>query len=146
MAYSLGSPMGAGPGARRFISFGLVGVAAFLVDAAVLHIAVELAGLSPYSGRAVSFLSAATAAWAMNRQWTFRASAGDALLPEWGRYLIANSLGAMINLGVYTVLVAASAFFYGNPVLAVGVGSLAGMIANFTTSKRFVFRGAGASR
>lgn len=130
----------------RIVRFGLVGVAAFLVDAAALHVATQLFGMSPYTGRVVSFLLAATVAWALNRHCTFKASASEGWFAEWGRYLTANSAGALINLSVYTVLVASMGFIYRNPVLAVGAGSLAGMAANFIASKHFVFRGAGTAR
>jgi putative flippase GtrA len=56
---------------REFFRFGLVGVVSFTVDASTLAIMLT-AGLSVLWGRAVSYVAAATCAWALNRRWTFR--------------------------------------------------------------------------
>ncbi|MGH8576331.1 MAG: GtrA family protein, partial [Gammaproteobacteria bacterium] len=49
----------------RFLRFGLVGTAGFVVDAAALTAAMAWLGLGPYGGRVVSYLAAATFTWAM---------------------------------------------------------------------------------
>jgi len=131
--------------ASRFVRFGFVGVAAFGVDAATLFVAIEAAGTSPYTGRAISFLAAATAAWALNRRFTFPEAEGHPVL-EWGRYLASNSGGALLNLGTYTALVAGSDVFYRHPVAAAGLGALSGMIVNFLAARRFVFRAGPADK
>src|SRR6476469_6404288 len=60
--------------AVELLRFGIVGVAGFVVDAAVLTAAIAL-GLGPWLGRVLSYLAAATATFALNRAWTFRGAA-----------------------------------------------------------------------
>lgn len=123
----------------RLIRFGSVGVAAFLVDAAVLYAATDIFGISPYGGRGCSYLVAATAAWALNRWFTFPGTMGSPF-QEWCRYLAANAGGAMINLGVYAALIASSGILYRNPIIAAGVGAVSGLAINYLAAKHFVFR------
>ncbi len=125
----------------RFLRFGLVGAAAFLVDAAVLATAVELLGASPYWARLLSFLVASTAAWAMNRRFTFPDLNSSGLSREWARYLASTSVGGLCNLGAYMAAIAISDFLYENPVIPAGIGSIAGMFVNFAAARFLVFRG-----
>jgi putative flippase GtrA len=125
----------------RFLRFAAVGVVAAGVDMAAVELAVRLLGLDLYSARVLSYLCAATAAWWLNRRIAFADRSSNNRLAEWARYLAANLLGGLINYGVYAVLVTALPVFAAHPFLAVGVGSLAGMMANFAMSQRFVFVG-----
>jgi putative flippase GtrA len=77
----------------------------------------------------------------LNRRYTFGNRRGDRLIREWLRFLAANAAGGLINYGVYAVLVSASEFVSTWPIIGVGAGSLAGLIANFLLSRRFVFDG-----
>lgn len=125
---------------RQFFSFGLVGVAGFMVDAGVLTLMLRTTNAGPYLGRVVSFLCAATATWALNRAFTFRDHATHHTLgAQWLRFLAANAIGGCVNFGVYSLLVATVAVFSAMPVLAVAAGSLAGLVVNFTLSRTFVF-------
>jgi putative flippase GtrA len=125
----------------RFVSFGAVGVLGFVVDAGVLHVMLRSTHSGLYLGRAVSFLCAVTATWILNRTFTFRGAAGPSgMHHEWLRYLGANSMGALINLGLYSVLVAHVAAFAATPAMAVAAGSLSGLVVNFALTKTYVFR------
>ena len=127
---------------RQFISFAAIGAAAFLVDAGILLAAIA-GGAGPYWGRAVSWSGAATFTWYLNRRLTFREvpRKGSAVV-QWGRFLLANGAGGAINLSTYWLALMASPVFRASPVLAVALGSLVGLGANFLLSRRFVFRGA----
>ena len=129
---------GATPAPVQFLRFALVGCAGFLVDAGVLN-AVLLLGADRYSGRLVSYLAAATFTWALNRNYTFRAQRDTRLLGEWGRFLAANAVGGLINWTTYAILVSVSTTVFAHPAIGVGAGSLAGLVVNFTLSRRFVF-------
>lgn len=125
----------------RFVSFGAVGVLGFVVDAGVLHVMLRSTHSGFYLGRVVSFLCAVTATWILNRTFTFRGVAGQSgMHHEWLRYLGANSMGALINLGLYSVLVAHVAAFAATPAMAVAAGSLSGLVVNFALTKTYVFR------
>ena len=135
---------GAIPARTQFLRFALVGCAGFLVDAGVLN-AVLMLGADRYTGRVASYLAAATFTWALNRNYTFRAQQDARLLREWGRFLAANAVGGLINWASYAILVSLSTAVFTHPVIGVAAGSLAGLVVNFTLSRRFVF-GAEASR
>jgi putative flippase GtrA len=123
----------------QFFHFALIGTLGFLVDATALQAFLNIAGLDLYSGRVGSFLIAVTFTWAMNRRFTFQ-SFDPRMLREWGRFLAANALGAVANLGVYAVLVAGVNMVAAHPVLGVAAGSVAGLAVNFAGSRYFVFR------
>lgn len=124
---------------RQFLRFSVVGVAGFLVDATVLHLAMNGLGFGHYLGRVVSFLVAATSTWALNRRFTFDVDTRLHPLKEWLRFLGANALGGIVNYTVYALLVAHVSAVAGMPTLGVAAGSLAGLIFNFTMSKKLVF-------
>lgn len=134
-----------GEGAGQFLRFSVVGTIAFLIDAATLQSALWL-GLDPYSGRVLSYLAAATGAWALNRRYTFRLRGGGGLLREWMQYLVANAVGFVVNYATYAACLLLSATMRAWPVLAVAVGSGAGLVFNFIANKYYVFRRALAAR
>ena len=122
----------------QFLRFGTVGTAGFVVDTAVVYATRGALGL--YGAGLLSFLVAASGNWALNRVWTFRGSSSGALHRQWAKFLAANSVGFVLNRGAYFTLVTISVLCATNPVIAVGAGSLTGMFANFTLSRRLVFR------
>ena len=125
----------------QFLRFGVVGTIGFVVDTAVLYAGLVL-GLGLYSGRAVSYLAAATTTWALNRAWTFRGQGEGPALRQWLVFVAVNLVGFACNYGTYAALVGGVAFVAQHPVLGVAAGSLAGMTGNFLLSRRFVFGGA----
>lgn len=125
--------------AGRILSFALVGVVGFVVDAAVL--ALLIFWLGPYGGRAVSFAAAVLTTWALNRATTFRDRAGGLpLAVELGRYALAMCLGGAVNYGIYAALVGAFGAGGVVPYAALGAGSLAGMAVNLAAAHYAVFR------
>jgi len=121
----------------RFVRFALVGTLGFGVDTGVLYAGLT-AGLTLYSGRVVSYLAAASFTWYVNRRMTFRSSDRE-ILREWVRYLLANTVGGLVNFGTYAALVASLPAIARMPVLAVGAGSIAGLVFNFALSNTVVF-------
>src|SRR5689334_12031152 len=128
-------------GARQFLRFSIIGVVGFVIDAAVLTVAMKGFGLGLYSGRVVSFLVAATATWSLNRRFTFAMLDHRPLVVQWVRFVSANTLGWGVNYGLYVVLVTFVPFVTNQPVLGVAAGSVAGLAFNFSVSKFWVFRG-----
>jgi putative flippase GtrA len=120
----------------RFASVGVVG--------AVIHIAAFEAvrwalGLGAASSWLISFLIAATAGWAMNRRFTFRAAAEDASAGEWSRYLGVAGVGALAHFLVFQACVAWTGVFAAHPALAIVPGSLASLCVTYAGSSLFVF-------
>ena len=131
----------------RFLRFALVGGTGFFVNEAALYCALALAHLDKYSGWFVAFVVAVTFTWWGNRTLTFRdRAARKGLLAEWGAFVIANSLGAAANFAVYFALVTYAGRPAGNPLVAVAAGTLVGLVFNFVTSQRFVFRDSAKTR
>jgi putative flippase GtrA len=126
---------------RQFLSFAAVGVVGFVVDASVLYCAIQLLGAGLYGGRLLSYLTAATTTWALNRGYTFRTHRSRNRFAEWGQFLAANAAGGAVNYATYAVLVTASPVVAAYPVLGVAAGSLAGLCVNFTLSRYLVFSG-----
>lgn len=118
--------------------FGLAGGVGFVVDSTVLLLCLRALELGPLHSRAISFLCAMVVTWQMNRRFTFESA--EPLLGEFARFVAANSVGAAINVAVYTAVI----LFLGSkgaiPVIGVALGSLAGMTVNFTLSSWLVFR------
>ena len=125
----------------QFLRFGVVGTVGFLVDTAVLYAGLAL-GLGLSGGRAVSYLAAASATFALNRAWTFRGQGEGAVARQWALFVVLNLVGFAFNYGTYAALVATVALVAQHPVIGVAAGSLAGMMGNFLLSRRYVFGGA----
>lgn len=122
----------------QFLRFGTVGTFGFLIDTATVYASRGALGL--YGAGVLAFFVAASANWALNRVWTFRGLGTAAPHRQWAMFLAANSVGFVLNRGAYFILVTVSTLCAANPVLAVGAGSITGMFANFTLSRRIVFR------
>ena len=127
------------PAKVEIVLFSLVGAAGFVVDAAIVW-ALTSSGANAILAQAIAFAVAVTVTWLLNRQFTFAQHASPNRLREWMHYVAANSLGAVVNNGVYVLLVLTVAMFSKEPVLAVAAGSLAGLVFNFTASRAWVFR------
>ena len=123
----------------ELVLFSLAGAAGFLVDAGSVWVFTR-AGADPLTAQAVAFTVAVTVTWLLNRRFTFAHHASPNWLREWLHYVAANSIGAVVNNGVYVLLVLSMALFSREPVLAVAAGSLAGLVFNFTASRALVFR------
>lgn len=128
-----------------FLRFAAVGTGGFVVDTAVLCTMLAF-GLDRYSGRAVSYLCAATFTWFGNRNLTFaqgRAKGAAATAGEWLRFLVTNLGGGAVNYTVYALLVTYSTTVHDFPVLGVAAGALSGMTVNFFASRWLVFNSSG---
>jgi putative flippase GtrA len=125
---------------RVFLTFCIGGVIGFIVDAGVLQLLVTGLAWDRYSGRLISFLTAATMTWLFNRTFTFHGPRRHTLIGEWARYILAMSGGFACNFAAYSALV----YFFDIDrqwlILAVGAGSIAGLGVNYTASRYWVYR------
>ena len=128
-----------GPVGLEFFRFGMVGTAGVLVDAGILQLCLSVFGLGPYVGRAISFAVGATFTWFCNRHFTFRRRGGMHWFRQWWRFVVLMLLGFGLNYGTYAALIHWVPLVAAYPVLGVAAGSIAGMLVNFTTARRFVF-------
>ena len=124
---------------RQFAGFALVGTAGLFVDLAVLYAGLLLFGLGYLSARLLSFLAAATFTWYFNRRLTFAGADRRAPLRQLLRFLAVNSLGGLVNYGVYALVMHGYTGEPWRPLLGVAMGSLSGLLFNFLGSRRLVF-------
>ena len=130
------------------LRFAVIGALGMPVDWSVLQLMVHL-GTGPYVGRIVSWFCAASFTWAGNRYFTFanaRARGFIRTIKEWLRFLVANAVGGLVNVGLYSVLVRFAPPPFNDLTVALVCGVLLGLAFNFTLSKKVVFRSAGDSR
>jgi putative flippase GtrA len=130
------------------LRFAIIGALGMPVDWGVLQLMVHF-GTGPYFGRMISWFCAATFTWAGNRYFTFassRARGFVATIKEWARFLAANAVGGLVNVGLYSVLVRFSPPPFNDLTIALICGVLLGLVFNFTLSKKLVFRSVGGSR
>lgn len=130
-----GRPLGGQ--AWRFAVSGVLGLG---VDTAVLYALMAL-GLPFSVARGLSFVSAATFTWAFNRRLTF--DTGQPRPPtwrEWWQYLTAMAVGGLVNYGVSLGAYHASDTVQTHPVLALALGSAAGMVLNFLSARHLLSR------
>lgn len=123
----------------EFLRFCAVGTVGFIVDAGVLQILVGLLGKDPYGSRVISFLTAATVTWLLNRRYTFSTDEDARLHREWARYIAINAFGGGLNYLVYALCISQFALVLHYLFLGVAAGSAVGLLVNYTASKYLVF-------
>jgi putative flippase GtrA len=125
--------------AAQFLRFGAVGAVGFLIDTATVYALRGAIGL--IGAGMAAYVVAASANWLLNRSWTFRGQGRRRPAHrQWLLFLLANLLGFALNRGAYSALVLCVPLCAAQPVLAVAAGALAGMLVNFSLSRRVVFR------
>jgi putative flippase GtrA len=125
---------------RQILLFAISGVIGFVVDAGIVQLLVREFGANPYGARVLSFLAAATTTWGFNRRYTFAGHGGASRRRELARYLIAMAFGFVLNYGAYALCVATWPLVRSWPAIGVAVGSVAGAVVNFLSSKYWIFR------
>ena len=84
-------------------------------------------------------MAAATTTWFLNRNLTFAGYRTHSLGKEWLKFVLLNACGGLINYSVYAAYVKIHGSASHDLLAGVALGSLAGMVANFFVSRRFVF-------
>lgn len=124
---------------RDFFFFGLSGLLGFLIDSSILYLLKESFGL--FVGRLFSFISAVFATWLFNRSITFKGKrSGLKCGNEFVVYFLLMLFGGAVNYSVYTWIILQFDLIAEYPIIGIGVGSIAGMIINLSTSKFILFR------
>jgi putative flippase GtrA len=122
----------------QFLRFGTVGVIGFIVDTATVYGLRRMLGL--YGAGLIAYVIAATGNWALNRIWTFRGHGSGPAHRQWAMFMLTNLAGFVLNRGAYILLVTFVAAATRQPIIATAAGAIAGMFANFSLSRRLVFR------
>ena len=124
------------------LRFAAIGVLGMPIDWAVLHAMID-AGLVRDGARLIAWVCAATFTWLGNRYFTFagQRAHGAAIFQEWLRFLGANSIGGVANVGTFFLLTHFASSPFNGTNLAFVCGVLVGLMFNFTLSKKLVFKG-----
>jgi len=121
---------------NQFIRFGMVGGSGLVVDLAALAFFWQVVGLDPLIARILSIWVAMTNNWFWNRVFTFRSEGSP--LGEYFRFVLVNSVGAVINYSTYGALITLIDGF--STYLAVILATLVSMTFNFVLSKIYAFK------
>jgi putative flippase GtrA len=124
--------------AVQLVQFGIIGTIGFCWYTAIEYAATPFVG--PYVGGLAGFVVAASSNWLLNRYWTFRHLPRAPLHRQWAMFLAANSVGSAVNLGINFSLIATVPFCRAHLVLPIMIGTLCGMVFNFSASRKLVFR------
>ena len=125
---------------RQFSSFFVVGAAGFVTDGSILTTLSVWLGWNVYFSRVVSFFFATLVTWLLNRTITFDvSSAKQCRKKEYAGYFLIQSIGAMINLGVFYCTLLIFPQLIGIPVIPLAVGSVVAMLFNYTMIKRLLY-------
>jgi putative flippase GtrA len=126
----------------QFVQFAGVGAIGFVVDA-LIFIALTgwYADWHPYLARALSATCSISTTWALNRRVTFREQQSADARGEYLRYVLAQVVGLILNLGVFAVGVALVPLLRRVPLLALILGAGVALTVNFLTAKHIAFRG-----
>jgi len=127
----------------RLPGFLVVGTIGLLVDAAVLALLVYGFDWGNYSARAVSFGTALTTTWLLNREFVFSDGKLSNTGKEYGRYLALQLISMIVNLGVYSLCIALNSFMAQQPLIALAAGCASGLVFNYIGMRFFVFTGDG---
>lgn len=125
----------------EFLWFCAIGAIGFVVDATVLYATAVWMGW--FAGRILSFMTAASATWWLNRRYTFNRFNGamplQSVARQYLRYLLSMMAGGIVNYAFYAgtlhwLKIPAA------PLAGVAIGSIAGLGVNFTLARWLVFR------
>lgn len=121
----------------RFSSFAAVGAVGFAVDASILSALVHLFAWPHYTARAVSFATAVSVTWYLNRHWVFARTSDTAR--EYGTYFGVQVIGAIINLGTYALITALIPSLARIPVVPLAAGAALALLFNYSAASRWAF-------
>jgi len=120
----------------RFLSVGGLG---FLLDAGVFQILFSV-GYGLLVSRVVSASLSITFTWYLNRCYVFQTRSINAVAPEYARYIAVQTVGLIVNFGIYLILISKFDVLRDLPVLALGCGALAALTFNFLGARHYAYR------
>jgi putative flippase GtrA len=127
---------------RSPLLFGMIGGVGFLIDACILTFLSWSHEFDLYAARCISFCFATFITWWLNRSITFEVeAAGTGSRPrEYARYVAVQVGGALINYGIFAIVISGFPIFRGWPFLPLAIGAAGGLLFNYQLSRAWVFR------
>ncbi len=129
----------------QFLRFAVIGTLGFVWDTIIVYTLTPLLSrTAPHSGvyiaGIISYFIVASINWLLNRTWTYRHVSHGVRHRQLVLFLMANSVGLVLNRGAYSLLVHFVPLCRTYLVIPVAAGGLCGMFVNFFLSRRLVFR------
>jgi putative flippase GtrA len=130
------------PKLSGWLAYATVGAVGFAVDGGILSLLSQTFAVNVYLARLFSFTAATIATWALNRSWVFKVDAVDngKKRAEYGKYLFVQTGGAVVNLGIFSMLIRALPALHTTPIIPLAVGALFGLVFNFSGARYWVFK------
>jgi dolichol-phosphate mannosyltransferase len=122
---------------RKAIKFALVGISGVGVNYGVLIPLVEYVGLSQYISYIPSIEASIITNFIFNDYWTFSDRREGSWLRRLGKFNLTMAAGAVINYGVYSLLLSVIDINY---LIAAALGIIAGFVWNFALSFIWTWR------
>jgi len=122
-----------------FIQFGIVGFIGTIVNVAVLSL-FQWLGVSISVAVGAGIFVSMTTNFILNRWITFSYAKATNLWRQYMGFVLASSVGALINYAAAMYLIVSFSFMERWPQLAAVGGVLAGMFFNFVANRFWVFR------
>jgi putative flippase GtrA len=119
--------------------FLLVGGLGFLLDASAFQILVSLDNGLGVS-RIISAALSITLTWYLNRRFAFQTRSINAVAPEYARYVAVQTVGLLVNFGIYFTLIGKFDALHDMPLLALCCGAIAALVFNFLGARHYVFQ------
>lgn len=123
---------------RRIGKFLIVGTLGFLTDTGCF-MAFSHWGIPIYPARLASFSVAVSVTWLFNSRWTFRMDQSKSVQKTIFKYLGSQSIGSLVNLGVFFVGVNINETLRTYPPITIGIASICAMAFNYIACHWFVF-------
>ncbi|PPD31404.1 MAG: hypothetical protein CTY21_12115, partial [Methylomonas sp.] len=124
---------------RKFQRFAIVGAAGFCVDAGILTLLMSV-GWDVLLARLVSFSLAVSTTWLLNRNWTFQVTTPVTGGRQYALYTAIQILGALINLGIFTILISIYTPFRAWPWIPLGAAAFFALLFNYVATRSLVFQ------
>ena len=121
----------------QLLRYCVVGGCGFAVEALIVALLQYGFGWSALPCRAVSFPIALLVTYRLNQRYTFGSEGG---LGELSRYVATQGTGLAANLAAYLLTIVAVPALDRHALVALAIGSAAGLAVNFALAKLFVFK------
>jgi putative flippase GtrA len=124
------------------VKFILVGSVGFFCDGGLLTLLSQKLEIGVYLSRLFSFSFATLITWLLNRTWVFgiAANAMRSKHKEYLHYLSIQVGGALLNLGVFSLLIAVYPSLKQMPIVPLAIGAMFGLAFNYCSARFWVFR------
>jgi putative flippase GtrA len=122
----------------QILRFGVVGTIGFCIDGGLLWLLLSY-DVGYLAARLVSFPVAVCATWGLNRLFTFTGADRRRPVSQLNRYFGIQILGSLANFLIYAAILSVIEPTPVHALFALAIGAVAGLVVNYTGSRKFVF-------